>query len=51
PTLPLELEHMIIGYLHADKSALKAASLVCKDWTCAARRHLFRSVSVIGVND
>ncbi|PIL30587.1 hypothetical protein GSI_07288 [Ganoderma sinense ZZ0214-1] len=50
PTLPLELEHMIIGHLHGNLVALKAASLVCKDWTKAARRHLFHTVELAGVN-
>ncbi|KAM5542650.1 hypothetical protein V8D89_003611 [Ganoderma adspersum] len=49
-TLPLELEHMIIGYLQWNVVALKAASLVCKDWTTAARRHLFNTIELTGVS-
>ena len=35
---------MTIRYLRGNVVALKAASLICKDWTKAARRHLFHTV-------
>ena len=41
---------MIIDHLDGNVVALKAASLVCKDWTGVARRHLFRSVELTGMS-
>ncbi|KAI1784222.1 hypothetical protein LXA43DRAFT_229125 [Ganoderma leucocontextum] len=50
PTLPIELENIIIGHLHGDIAALKAASLVCRDWTRAAHRYLFHTIKLTGLN-
>ncbi|KAG6853548.1 hypothetical protein C0991_003339 [Blastosporella zonata] len=39
--LPSELVDIVIDYLHADVSTLKACNLVCKSWQPRSRYHLF----------
>jgi len=39
--IPAELTNHIIDYLHADKDALAACSMVCKAWLPRARHHVF----------
>jgi|SRR5882762_8682240 hypothetical protein len=44
--LPSELTDEIIGYLKADRCALKTCSTVCKAWLPKARHHIFSSLSL-----
>ena len=44
--LPQELVDHTIDFLHNDKSALAACSLVCCAWVWPSRSHLFRSVHI-----
>jgi hypothetical protein len=44
PRLPQELCDYVIDYLHCNRAALKACSLVCKDWLPASRLHLSRAI-------
>lgn len=41
---PLEIIDQIIDHLHADRNALGACGLVCRDWLPCSRFHLFESV-------
>ena len=41
-SLPAELTDRVIDYLHSDKLALSACSLVCKTWVPASRYHFFQ---------
>jgi hypothetical protein len=38
--LPPELDNRIMDFLHSDQDALRACSLVCKDWLFASRLYL-----------
>ncbi|KAF8994000.1 hypothetical protein BDQ17DRAFT_1252314, partial [Cyathus striatus] len=40
-SIPLEIAEMIIDHLHLHTKALKACSLVCRDWVPSTRYHLF----------
>ncbi|KAI0694164.1 hypothetical protein C8T65DRAFT_585236, partial [Cerioporus squamosus] len=42
---------MIIEHLHDDPRALRACSLVCKDWAPTTRRHLFRKLHASGMDE
>lgn len=44
--IPLDLIEWVIDYLHDDKHALYACSLVHPDWLPTARYHTFRSVEL-----
>lgn len=44
PTLPPELENIIINLLHDDRQALKACSLVCRDFVATGQKHLFTKI-------
>ena len=44
--LPLELVGIVVDHLHDDAPSLRACSLVSKDWTPAARFHLFRALYI-----
>jgi hypothetical protein len=46
-TLPLELVLLVLGNLRYNVRALRACSLVCRDWTEACQAHLFRSGVVV----
>jgi hypothetical protein len=43
--LPLELTDRVIDFLHSDKNALAACSLVCKSWVPASRYHFFGEIT------
>jgi hypothetical protein len=49
--LPAELTDRAIDYLHSDKGALAACSLVCKTWLPASRYHFFQRIRVTLVNN
>jgi hypothetical protein len=46
PRLPAETIDSIVDFHHSDEEALKACSLVCRNWLPASRFHLFGSVDV-----
>ena len=46
PSLPPELEFIIIDYLFANKLVLASCSLVCSRWLPHTRKHLFHDVTV-----
>ncbi|GJE92191.1 hypothetical protein PsYK624_083440 [Phanerochaete sordida] len=46
PRLPAELSDAIIDYLRADKYALRACSLVCRNWLPRARYRKFETVAL-----
>lgn len=46
PRLPSELSDVIIDYLRTDKKALRACSLVCKEWLPRARYNTFQTVAL-----
>jgi hypothetical protein len=50
PEFPAELTDRIIDFLHSDKRALAACSLVCKSWIPASRCHLFREFTLTSAN-
>lgn len=46
PTLPHELEELVLHHLRYDHAALKACSLVCYRFGIASQRHIFRNILV-----
>ncbi|CAA7268168.1 unnamed protein product [Cyclocybe aegerita] len=48
--IPQDLCEFIIDFLHADRRALAACSLVARSWLCASRYHLFRSIKFDSAN-
>ncbi|KAJ7625501.1 CNH domain-containing protein [Roridomyces roridus] len=44
PTLPIEIIERTIDYLHTDKNALIACSVVCRAWFPTSRWHLYTHV-------
>lgn len=46
PFIPLELKDMILEHLQGDDKSLTACSLIASDWTPAAQRRLFRSLTL-----
>ncbi|KDR82027.1 hypothetical protein GALMADRAFT_152819, partial [Galerina marginata CBS 339.88] len=45
-TLPLELEEIILSYLHDDPSALKACALTCRRFVHPAQAYIFHRVEL-----
>lgn len=46
PYFPAEITDMIIDYLHNEVDALKACSLVCRQWIKASRYHLLPTITI-----
>ncbi|KAI0076899.1 hypothetical protein K474DRAFT_1597218, partial [Panus rudis PR-1116 ss-1] len=44
--LPQEIQDYILDFLHEDRGALRAASLVSKSWRPSAQLHLFRKLTI-----
>lgn len=44
PTLPLELENIILNLLKDDHQTLKACSLVCRSFLITSQKHLFSKI-------
>lgn len=48
PRVPVELQDMILDYLHADIPTLRTCARVCKSWLPRTRTHLFRTITLHG---
>lgn len=44
PTIPLELQEQVLGYLNGDLLSLTACTLVCKAWVPCIRHILYRTL-------
>ncbi|KJA23662.1 hypothetical protein HYPSUDRAFT_214992 [Hypholoma sublateritium FD-334 SS-4] len=50
PYFPAEITDMIIDYLHNEIDALKACTLVCRQWIKASRYHLLPTINIYDTN-